>query len=218
MSAVPDTATATTAPASRTRSASIGKRALWALLALASLWVLLSNEVLLLLDYPLYREYRLVMIQDRALLIPHALFGCIAFFTGPLQFSSRLRQRRLGLHRLLGRCYVIAVYASALTAFAIGWGRPLMPATLAQGGTWILVTTAAWVLARNGHLAAHRQWVARSYAVTFTFVSLRIPSIWPAYWNLSEASSIYVITAATLASVLVADLVMNWRELGTGRG
>lgn len=193
------------------------KTVLWSLLALATLWVFASNEVLLLLDYPLFREYRQLMIQDRALLIPHALFGCVAFFTGPLQFSSRLRQRRPGLHRLMGRCYVIAVYAAALSALAIGWGRPLLPATLAQGLTWIAVTTGAWVLARNGQIAAHRQWVARSYAVTFTFVSLRIPSIWPAYWNLPEASSVYVITATTLASVLVADLIVHWRELRVRR-
>lgn len=194
-----------------------GKRVLWSLLALATLWVVLSNEVLLLIDYPLFREYRQLMIQDRALLIPHAVFGCVAFFAGPLQFSSRLRQRRPGLHRLMGRSYVIAVYAAALTAFAIGWDRPLLPATLAQGLTWTVVTTAAWLLARNGQIAAHRQWVARSYAVTFTFVSLRIPSVWPAYWNLPEASSVYVITATTLASVLVADLVMHWRELRVRR-
>lgn len=200
------------------RSTLNGKTALWALLAVATLWVIASNEILLLIDYPLYREYRQLMIQDRALLIPHALFGTIAFCLGPLQFSSRLRQRRLDLHRWMGRSYVMAVYAAALTALAIGWGRPLFPGTVAQGGTWIVVTTAAWVLARNGQIAAHRQWMARSYAVTFTFVSLRILSIWPAYWNLAEPVSVYVITATTLASVLVADLIMNWRELRTRRG
>ena len=109
--------------AHRAPSSVNGKRVLWSLLAVATLWVVLSNEVLLLIDYPLFREYRQLMIQDRALLIPHALFGCVAFFAGPLQFSSRLRQRRPGLHRLMGRSYVIAVYAAALTAFAIGWDR-----------------------------------------------------------------------------------------------
>ncbi len=190
---------------------------LWAMLGAATVWVLLSNEVALLLDYPLYHAYRLQMALDSRLLVPHAAFGTVALITGTLQFSSRLRQRRIELHRLMGRTYVVAVYGAAFTAFAISWDRPLMPGTLAQGLTWIVVTTVAWVLARNGHTAVHRQWVARSYAVTFTFVSLRMLSIWPAYWNLSDPATVLVITCTTLASVLVADIIMNWRELSARR-
>jgi len=193
------------------------KLMLWSVLGAVAVWVLLSNEVALLLDYPLFHSYRLQMVLDRALLIPHAMFGTFALIAGTLQFSSRLRQRRIALHRLMGRSYVVAVYGAALTAFAISWGRPLLPGTLVQGLTWIVVTTVAWVLARNGHIAVHRQWVARSYAVTFTFVSLRVLSIWPAFWNLSDAASVMVIMGTTLASVLVADVIMNWRELRFGR-
>lgn len=193
------------------------KLMLWSVLGAATVWVLLSNEVALLLDYPLYHAYRLQMALDRGLLIPHALFGTFALVTGTLQFSSRLRRRRAYLHRLMGRSYVVAVYGAAFTAFAISWNRPLMPGTLTQGLTWVFVTTVAWVLARGGHVAVHRQWVARSYAVTFTFVSLRVLSIWPAFWNLSDATSVVVIIVTTLASVLVADVTTNWRELSTRR-
>jgi uncharacterized membrane protein len=205
------------APSPGARRRFDAKRILWAVLGAAMVWVLLSNEVALLLDYPLYHAYRLQMALDRGLLIPHAMFGAFALIAGTLQFSSRLRQRRADLHRLMGRSYVVAVYGAAFTAFAISWNRPLMPGTLTQGLTWIVVTTVAWVLARGGHVAVHRQWVARSYAVTFTFVSLRVLSIWPAFWNLSDAASVVVIIVTTLASVLVADLITNWRELTSRR-
>ena len=193
------------------------KLILWSILGAAAAWVFFSNEVALLLDYPLYHSYRLQIALDRGLLIPHAIFGTFALITGTLQFSSRLRQRRIALHRLMGRSYVVAVYGAAFTAFAISWHRPLMPGTLAQGLTWIVVTTIAWVLARNGQIAVHRQWVARSYAVTFTFVSLRILSIWPTFWNLPDAAAVVVIIVTTLASVLVADVIMNWQALTSGR-
>ena len=193
------------------------KLILWSVLGAAMVWVFLSNEVALLLDYPLFHSYRLQMAKDRGLLIPHAMFGTFALVAGALQFSSRLRHRRIALHRLMGRSYVVAVYGAALTAFAISWGRPLLPGTLVQGLAWIVVTTVAWVLAKNGHIAVHRQWVARSYAVTFTFVSLRGLSIWPAFWTLSDAASVMVIMGTTLASVLVADVIMNWRDLTVRR-
>jgi len=193
------------------------KRVLWAVLGAVVIWVFVSNEVALLVDYSLYHGYRLQMILDRWLLIPHAAFGTFALLAGPIQFSSRLRQRHLHLHRLLGRSYVLAVYGAACTAFAISWQRPLFPGTATQGGTWIIVTTLAWVLASKGHVAIHRQWMARSYAVTFTFVSLRVLSLWPAYWNLSDAANVAVIMGTTLASILVADVVMNWPALASRR-
>lgn len=123
----------TTDPAPATARTRIdAKRALWAVLAVATVWVLLSNEVALLLDSPLFHDHRAQIGLDRALLIPHAVCGTVAFVLGPLQFSSRLRQRRPDLHRLMGRSYVVAVNAAAFAAFAIGWGRPLLPATLAR--------------------------------------------------------------------------------------
>ena len=193
------------------------KALLWIGLLGAALWVFFSNEVALLFDYPLYHSYRLTMIQDRWLLIPHALLGTVAFILGPIQFSSRLRQRNLGLHRILGRLYVVAVYLAAMMAMAISWHREIFPGTCVQACTWILTTTSAWITAKNGHVAVHRQWVARSYAVTFTFVSLRLLSIWPRYWNLSDAANVEVIIATTLGSVLTADIIFNWREFTTRR-
>jgi uncharacterized membrane protein len=206
-----------TAPRPSPRRRFDAKLILWSVLGAAAVWVFFSNEVALMLDYPLYHSYRLQMALDRALLIPHAIFGSFALIAGTLQFSSRLRQRRIDLHRLTGRSYVVAVYGAALTAIAISWDRPLMPATLVQGLTWILVTTVAWLLARNGHIAIHRQWVARSYAMTFTFVSLRVLSIWPAFWNLPDPAMVLVIIITTLASVLGADLITSWREISKNR-
>lgn len=212
----PTAETAVSSPTNPRRNQ--GKILLWSILGVAALWVFVSNEVALLVDYPLYHAYRLQMILDRWLLIPHAIFGTFALVSGPFQFSTRLRQRNIRAHRLLGRLYVLSVYGAATMAFAIAYHRPLFPGTLTQGGVWILVTTLAWITAKNGHVNVHRQWVARSYAVTFTFISLRILSVWPAYWNLPDADNVIIIILATFASVLAADIIMNWREITTRRG
>src|ERR1022692_1520337 len=89
------------------------KTVLWIFLGLTALFVFITSEVLLVTDYPMYHAYRLQVIADRHLLIPHTLAGIFALLAGPLQFSSRLRTRHLKFHRVLGRIYVFCVFIGA---------------------------------------------------------------------------------------------------------
>jgi uncharacterized membrane protein len=194
------------------------KTALWISLGLTVLFVFITSEVLLVTDYPMYHAYRLQVIADRNLLIPHTLAGTIALLAGPLQFSSRFRQRHLQFHRVLGRIYVICVFAGSFTGIALASGRPGLPGTSMQAAAWIVCTTAAFITARNRQIVQHRQWMARSYAVTFTFVSSRVLNLWPRYWShLGDSLSAVGVIAFTLASLLLVDLGLNWRELTTRR-
>lgn len=194
------------------------KTVLWISLGLTTLFVFITSEVLLVTDYRMYHSYRLQVIADRHLLIPHTFCAVIALLAGPVQFSSRLRRRHLKFHRVLGRLYVISVFIGALTGIALAAGRPGMPGTCMQAAAWIVCTTAAFITARNRQIAQHRQWMARSYAVTFTFVSSRVLNLWPPYWShLGDSLAAVGLIAFTLASLLVVDLGLNWRELTTRR-
>ncbi len=194
------------------------KTILWIFLGLTALFVFITSEVLLVTDYPMYHAYRLQVIADRHLLVPHSLCGVIALLAGPLQFSSRFRMRHLKIHRVLGRLYVIAVFIGAFTGIALAAGRPGLPGTTMQAAAWIVCTTAAFITARNRQITQHRQWMARSYAVTFTFVSSRVLNLWPRYWShLGDAFAAVGVIAFTLASLLIVDLGLNWRELTTRR-
>ncbi|MGD0157861.1 MAG: DUF2306 domain-containing protein [Terracidiphilus sp.] len=194
------------------------KTVLWTFLGLTALFVFITSEVLLVTDYSMYHAYRLQVVADRHLLIPHSLCGVIALLAGPMQFSSRLRQRYLRFHRALGRIYVISVFIGAFTGIALAAGRPGMPGTTMQAAAWIVCTTAAFLTARNLQIIQHRQWMARSYAVTFTFVSSRVLNLWPRYWShLGDSFSAIGVIAFTLVSLLVVDLGLNWRELTTRR-
>ena len=194
------------------------KTVLWASLGLTTLFVFITSEVFLAADYPMYHAYRLQVIADRHLLIPHAICGTFALLAGPLQFSSRFRQRYLKFHRVLGRLYVISVFVGAFTGIALAAGRPGLPGTSMQAAAWIVCTTAAFITARNRQIVHHRQWMARSYAVTFTFVSSRVLNLWPRYWgHLGDALAGFGVAAFALASLLIVDLGLNWRELTTRR-
>jgi uncharacterized membrane protein len=194
------------------------KAVLWTVLGVTTLFVFITSEVLLVADYPMYHAYRLQVISDRHLLIPHVLAAFLALLIGPINFSSRIRQRHLQLHRVLGRIYVISVFVGAATGVALAAGRPGLPGTSMQAAAWIVCTTAALITARNGQIVQHRQWMARSYAVTFTFVSSRVLNLWPRYWShLGDTFASVGIIAFTLASLLIVDLALNWRELTSRR-
>jgi uncharacterized membrane protein len=192
------------------------KTILWVSLGLTMFFVFITSELLLVTDYPMYHAYRLQVIADRHLLIPHTLSGVMALLIGPIQFSSRFRQRHLKLHRVLGRIYVVCVFIGSFTGIALAAGRPGLPGTSMQAAAWMLCTTAAFVTARNRQIAVHRQWMARSYAVTFTFVSSRVLNLWPRYWShLGDTFAAVGVIAFTLASLLIVDLGLNWHELTT---
>jgi uncharacterized membrane protein len=194
------------------------KTLLWVSLGLITLFVFITSEVFLVADYPMYHAYRLQVIADRHLLIPHTICGVIALLAGPPQFSSRFRQRHLKFHRILGRIYVVSVFIGAFTGIALATGRPGLPGTSMQAAAWMVCTTAAFITARNRQIVQHRQWMARSYAVTFTFVSSRVLNLWPRYWShLGDSLAAVGVIAFTLASLLLVDLGLNWRELTSRR-
>ena len=194
------------------------KIVVWVSLGLTALFVFITSEVLLVTDYPMYHAYSLQVIGDRHLLIPHTLAGILALAIGPINFSSRIRERHRKLHRVLGRVYVIAVFVGAFTGIALASGRPGLPGTSMQAAAWIVCTTAAFITARNRQIVTHWQWMARSYAVTFTFVSSRVLNLSPRYWShLGDSLSAVGVIAFTLASLLIVELGLNWRELTTRR-
>jgi uncharacterized membrane protein len=194
------------------------KTALWLSLGLITLFVFITSEFLLVTDYPMYHAYRLQVIADRHLLIPHTVSGMVALLAGPIQFSSRIRQRYLKFHRTLGLAYVVSVFVGSWTGIALAAGRPGLPGTSMQAAAWMVCTTAAFITARNGHIFQHRQWMIRSYAVTFTFVSSRVLNLWPRYWaHLGDSFAAVGVIAFTLASLLIVEVSFNWRQLTTRR-
>src|SRR3984957_14675529 len=119
------------------------KTILWVSLGITALFVFITSEVLLVTDYPMYHAYRLQVIADRGLLIPHTLAGILALLIGPINFSSRIRRRHLQLHRVLGPIYVLSVSVGAASGGALATGSPGLPGTSMQAAAWIVCTTAA---------------------------------------------------------------------------
>jgi small-conductance mechanosensitive channel len=102
---------ATAAPASPARLRSIpAKHVIWSIFALMSLFVLFTRDWTLLDPHSFLRQ-RYAPIPW--LMLAHGVPGALALILGVFQFSTRLRQRHLQLHRIMGRVYVGSAIISA---------------------------------------------------------------------------------------------------------
>lgn len=113
----------------------------------------------------------------RGWLMLHITSGMFALLIGPWQFSRRLRQRYLQVHRISGRIYLIAVTCGCVaacrlamgTTFGKAWSFGLLGLVLA----WFTTSAMAYYAIRNRQVAIHKEWMVRSYVVTFAFVTFR---------------------------------------------
>lgn len=160
---------------------------------LKMLWVLFAFFAIAIGCYPLI--YALVDMHDKGLLQSksprllhnpawkaffyiHISFGGLALLTGWQQFSTKLRQRYLNLHRWLGRIYVMAVLLSGTAGLYI--------ACYASGGLisifgfgvlallWLYTNIQGYLSIIKLDVQSHKKWMIRNYALTFAAVTLRI--------------------------------------------
>lgn len=107
----------------------------------------------------------------------HFAGGGTALVAGALQLHTRLRNRWLELHRWLGRLYVLAVAAGGMAALVLAphasTGRVAAAGFALLGACWLASTALAVLAIRHRRLAAHRDWMVRSYALTLAAVTLR---------------------------------------------
>lgn len=105
-----------------------------------------------------------------------SIFVLIAGFT---QFSALILRKQKALHRWMGKLYVLNIlFITGPSAFIM--------ALYANGGLssrfafgllavfWLYFTAKAWFLVKNKQFKAHRNFMLRSYALTFSAVTLRV--------------------------------------------
>lgn len=111
-------------------------------------------------------------------IVVHATGASTALLLGPLQFLPTLRRRRGWLHRTTGRFYAVACGIGGLSALVLATGVSSGAiATLGFGGlgvAWLATTGVALRRILSGHVASHRRWMIRSFALTLAAVTLRI--------------------------------------------
>ncbi|MDX2249208.1 MAG: DUF2306 domain-containing protein [Bacteroidia bacterium] len=146
----------------------------------------------------------------------HVGGGAVALAIGPFQFLPRLRKKRLSLHRVMGKVYLIAILLSSLAGFSLAF--------FAQGGLptgigfgllavfWFFTSLMAYIHIRQKKIALHREWMLRSFSLTFAAVTLRL---WLALllagfrWSFDDAY-LFVAYMCWIPNLLVMELILQW--------
>jgi uncharacterized membrane protein len=145
--------------------------------ALIALWFIATRA----LPYANYSQasYSDYLWPRRWGLIPHVLGGLIALTTGVVQLWLGLANRTATLHRTLGRVYGSAIVVGSAGGYYLALTIPARDVAYATGlfmlcTAWIITTFMAIVAIRRRNVIQHREWMLRSYTVTFAFVTFRL--------------------------------------------
>lgn len=158
-------------------------RLAWIIFAILAIVIGLYPSIYFIVD----REFGLLGLKPDALLQQtaynvgfylHIVPGGVAMLTGWTQFIAAIRNRRLAVHRTLGKIYVASALTGSLAGLYIaiyatgGWVSAVGFALLAI--LWFSTTLSAYLAIRKKDLVRHERMMTLSYALCFAAVTLRI--------------------------------------------
>ncbi len=153
---------------------------------------------------------------SRGWLIVHITGGTIALLLGPFQFWSGFKMRRPKLHRLLGYGYALGILVGGGASFVLSQ-RSSLPdfgfSLFFLAFAWWLTLGMALVAIRNRRFDAHRDWMIRSYIVTFGFVTFRYVVEFQAFNGLGRAKFAAIGWMCWVLPLLVAEIFLHWRHV-----
>lgn len=157
----------------------------------------------------------------RAWLFLHITAGTIALLIGPLQFWSGLRRRNLVFHRWMGRLYLVGVSAgiigavalSITTTFDFGVVTGIRFLVLA----WLVTSAMAYYTIRKGLVALHKEWMIRSYVVTFAFVTFRFLQDYSPLSRIRPEGDrdTTIAWACWVVPLAVTEMVFHWKRVSS---
>lgn len=159
------------------------KKALFILAAVLAVLVGLYPLLFLLLKLPI----GLLNIKDPAMIssaiwnvafYTHISTGGIALLIGWMGFIKKWRMRNIGLHRNIGKVYVVTALASSLGGIYVGFfangGWIAASGFVSMGFIWLYTTWKAYQFIRAKNIEAHQKMMTYSYAVCFAGVTFRL--------------------------------------------
>jgi hypothetical protein len=164
------------ASASHPRSSQAVLLGVLSVLAVALLWFV-GKKLHYFADYSLasYSDY---YWPRRSGLLLHLTGGMLAISTGLVQIWLGLTNRVNTLHRVLGKVYGAGVLLGSLGGFYMALTIPghlaYRTGLLGLNVAWVVTTGMALYAISLRRIEQHREWMLRSYTVTFAFITFRL--------------------------------------------
>lgn len=164
-----------------------------------------------------YRDYW----PEKWWLVGHLIGGMTALLIGPFQFSTSFRNRYLNIHRTLGKIYIVAIIIGSLCAFYMSftiapqfnsaWSIALFFLAL----PWLICVLMAYRMIRLKRIPQHKEWMIRSYVVTFAFVLFRYieESTFASYLIEDVAQRAPTVVWISWAiPLLITEVILQWNK------
>ena len=108
----------------------------------------------------------------------HIVSAGLALVVGPFSFAKAIRRRRLGLHRWIGRTYLVSIMFASASGLVMACYSSVGFVGFFGFGTlavlWAWTSYRGYRAVRAGDLASHQAWMIRSFALTFAAPTLRL--------------------------------------------
>ena len=154
-------------------------------------------------------------------LIGHISGGIIALVIGPFQFWKAFRNRYMATHRWMGRIYLTAILMGTICSTYLAWTSGIRVnfswalGLQALAFAWITTASMAYISVMRGRIMQHKEWMIRSYVVTFAFVTFR--------WINDSAIAISLMQKFTergptviwfcwTIPLLITEIVLSWKK------
>jgi uncharacterized membrane protein len=151
--------------------------------------------------------------------VPHVLGGLVAILAGPLQFWPRIRSRHPKIHRITGRVYLSAIVIGALggmwLALTTAGPAPYAAGLFALALAWLLTSSMAFFAIKRRDFVQHKEWMIRSYVVTFSFVTYRVFGVMMGPLELGTFAEVNIVLAwaSWALPLLVTESILQGRKV-----
>jgi hypothetical protein len=147
----------------------------------------------------------------------HALGGLAMLSLGAAALYIGWTKRAFKRHRWFGYGYLAIGGAGAAAALVLSVQAPHEPrslyvATGTLAAAWLAVAAMAWRAARNRRFDSHREWMVRSYLLTWTFVGCRMANLLSLFPALGPEAVTAQIWMFWIVPYLLCEMALQWRR------
>jgi hypothetical protein len=149
----------------------------------------------------------------------HASGGTVALFTGALNLAIGTTRSAFAWHRPIGFLYFGSGTLMATTGFYLSFADRLKPASVGIATAmltvvWVCAAAMAWRAARNRCFDSHREWMIRSFVLTWTFVFCRLAQRGDLFAWLGAEGVTAGVWLYWVGPLFLCEVVLQW---GRGR-
>ncbi len=168
------------------------------------------------IDFLLSKQHIVHLWYYKAAFYLHIFPALLVLAAGMTQFSSLILQKKPILHRWIGKVYVLSIVgicgpAGFVMALYANGGWIARSSFLTLSVLWWFTTWLAWRAIKKGDTKQHRAWMIRSYALTFSAITLRLMQFTLATQTHIEMDIAYQIVAwpSWMLNLIVAEWVLE---------